>query len=137
MPDSHLIHACITYVINLRVSLEKSLFGLVSVSVSDAQKIRGSSGSSGRVASSASRRAGSTDLARSIIIIIRRMRTIAIVVLEDASADVSFFPKMAATEEMRSLAALRKEKAALRKEKAALRAQLADAEAGWRLAARR
>jgi hypothetical protein len=44
---------------------------------------------------------------------------------------------MAATEEMRSLAALRKEKAALRKEKAALRAQLADAEAGWRLAARR
>jgi hypothetical protein len=37
---------------------------------------------------------------------------------------------MAATEEMRSLAALRKEKAALR-------AQLADAEAGWRLAARR
>ena len=35
------------------------------------------------------------------------------------------------------MAALRKEKAALRKEKAALRAQLADAEAGWRLAARR
>ena len=74
------------HVINVRVSLEKSLFGLVSVSVSDAQKIRGSSGSSGRVASSASRRAGrlterpagSTDLARSIIII-RRMRTIAIV----------------------------------------------------------
>jgi len=44
---------------------------------------------------------------------------------------------MAATEEMRSLAALRKEKAALRKEKAALRAQLADAKAGWRLASRR